>query len=211
MSAYIPLAPVYDGLTSDVPYEAFADFYQLIFRKYKVQPELVLDLACGTGTLTCILARRGYEMIGVDASQDMLAQAMEKALELPEGTRPIFLCQEMEELDLFGTVQAAVCSLDGINYVPQSSLDQVFHRLELFVEPGGILVFDINTPEKLHAMDGQVFLDEREDVFCVWRAAYYQEDNACVYGIDLFSRLTNGLWSGVRRSTWSMPILWIRW
>ncbi len=194
MSSYVPLAPLYDGLTRDVPYELFVDFYELIFRRYGVSPELVLDLACGTGTLTCLLAQRGYEMIGVDSSQEMLSQAVEKSLELPENARPIFLCQDMEKLDLYGTVGAAVCSLDGVNYVPEENLHQVFHRLRLFVEPGGIFIFDVNTPEKLRSLDGQMFLDEEEDVFCVWRASFYQEDNACVYGMDLFTRVEGELW-----------------
>ena len=194
MSQYIPLAPLYDSLTGDVPYERFADFYECIFKKYNIFPDLMLDLACGTGTLTCLLAKRGYEMIGVDSSQDMLAQAMEKALELPESSRPIFLCQEMEKLDLYGTVKAAVCSLDGINYIPEENIGRVFDRLRLFIEPGGVLIFDINTPFKLKSLDGQVFLDENEDIYCVWRTSFYQEENACVYGIDLFSRKYGDVW-----------------
>ncbi len=194
MSQYIPLAPLYDSLTEDVPYEKFADFYEYIFKKYNISPSLVLDIACGTGTLTCILAKRGYEMIGADGSQDMLAQAMEKAFELPESIRPIFLCQEMEELDLYGTVEAAVCSLDGINYVPEENIDRVFERLHLFIEPGGVIIFDINTPFKLKSLDGQVFLDENEDVYCVWRSVFYEEENACVYGMDLFSHKCGDMW-----------------
>ena len=193
MSAYIPLAPMYDSLTRDVPYGAFADFYELLFKKYGVSPKLVLDLACGTGTLTCLLAGRGYEMIGVDGSEEMLSQAAQKAREMAE-PKPIFLCQDMGELDLYGTVEAAVCSLDGINYLPPEELDTVFERLRLFIEPGGMLIFDVNTPEKLRNLDGQVFLDEGEDVYCVWRAGFYEEDNACVYGIDLFTRVREDLW-----------------
>ncbi len=194
MSAYLSLAPWYDELTRDVPYGEFADFYELIFKKYGVSPSLCLDLACGTGTLTLELARRGYEMIGVDGSEDMLASAQEKLADCGAVVPPIFLCQTMEGLDLYGTVSAAVCSLDGINYLPTGHLDPVFERLRLFVEPGGVLIFDVNTPEKLRAMDGQVFLDETEDVFCVWRAELSADRTSVHYGLDIFARLEEDVW-----------------
>jgi ubiquinone/menaquinone biosynthesis C-methylase UbiE len=185
---YVPLAPFYDELTRDVPYGSFADFYEEIFKKYSKKPEMILDLACGTGTLTCILAQRGYEMIGTDSSEEMLSQAMEKAYELENAITPMFLNQSMEELDLYGTVSAAVCSLDGINYVPSDALPNIFHRLKLFIEPGGLFIFDINTPEKLKGQDGEMYIDETDDVYCVWRAEFSEDDNACVYGMDLFLR-----------------------
>lgn len=194
MSSYESLAPHYDSLTGDVPYERFAHFYELIFQKYATHPTLVLDLACGTGTLTSELARRGYEMIGVDASADMLAQAREKAGECGAAVMPIFLNQTMEKLDLYGTVSAAVCSLDGVNYLPPDHLGMVFERLRLFVEPGGLFIFDVNTPEKLKGLDGQVFLDETDDVYCVWRAELSEDGNALQYGMDIFSLAENGLW-----------------
>ncbi len=194
MSAYESLAAYYDSLTGDVPYGRFADFYELIFRRYAVRPTLVLDLACGTGTLTWELARRGYEMIGVDASPDMLAEAMEKGEEADAPVAPIFLNQSMETLDLYGTVSAAVCSLDGVNYLPPGSLGTVFERLRLFVEPGGLFIFDVNTPEKLLALDGQVFLDETEDVYCVWRAQLSEDGGALTYGMDVFSLRPDGAW-----------------
>lgn len=194
MSAYLSLAPWYDALTRDVPYGAFAGFYEALFKKYGVAPSLILDLACGTGTLTLELARRGYEMIGVDGSEDMLAAAQEKALDAAVAVRPLFLCQTMEELDLYGTVSAAVCSLDGINYLPPDSLGTVFERLRLFVEPGGLFIFDVNTPEKLASLDGQMFCDETDDVFCVWRAELTPDKAALRYGLDIFARLEEDLW-----------------
>lgn len=192
-SAYIPIAPYYDELTRDVPYSAFADFYEQIFKKYELNPQMILDLACGTGTLTCLLGERGYEMIGTDASEEMLSQAMEKAYSSECVVMPMFLNQSMEELDLYGTVNAAICSLDGINYLPPEALPEVFHKLRLFVEPGGLFIFDINTPLKLQKQDGEIFLDETDDVYCVWRAEFSEEDKSCFYGIDLFLK---------RGSTW---------
>lgn len=192
MSAYISLAPFYDELTRDVPYGSFPELYERVFGEYGIAPKTVLDLACGTGTLTALMAERGYEMIGTDASEDMLAVATEKAYEGDFAYRPMFLNQSMTGLDLYGTVNAAICSLDGINYVPAEELAKVFQRLRLFIEPGGVLIFDVNTPEKLMGQDSEVFIDETENVFCVWRAEFRETINACVYGMDLFIRQGSG-------------------
>ena len=191
MNCYGPLAAWYDQLTGDVPYEQFADFYEAEFARCGGEFRLLLDLCCGTGTLTSIMARRGYEMIAADASVDMLMQARDKAAVLP--VPPLFLLQSAEELDLYGTVDAAYCSLDGINYLHPDSLPEVFRRLHLFIRPGGLLIFDIRTPEWLKSMDGQVFVDESEDLLCLWRADYDSDTKAIVYGMDLFSR-ENRLW-----------------
>lgn len=189
MSPYESLAFSYDDFTRDVPYFEFADFYERVFNLYGVSPKILLDLACGTGTMTCIMAERGYETIGVDVSPDMLAVAAEKAGMLPECVmRPLFLCQSMEELDLFGTVNAVICTLDGINYIPHETLSVVLKRISLFIERGGVLIFDINTPDKLRLLDGEVFLDETEDAYCVWRAEWDEKSRSCFYGLDIFKR-----------------------
>ncbi len=194
MNAYTALAPLYDALTADVPYGAFADFYENIFRKYNLRPELILDLACGTGTLTAELARRGYELIGVDSSSEMLSLAKEKLCSMSLQVMPFLLCQRLQELDLYGTVSAAVCSLDGFDYLTGLELEDTLCRLRLFIEPGGLLIFDVNTPEKLRSLDGGVFLDEREDLYCVWRASFDEQQNALTYGMDIFTRDHNTLW-----------------
>ena len=184
MGAYRALAEYYDLLTADVPYGAFADYYERIFRENGLTVRSILDAACGTGTLTYLLQDRGYDMIGADASGDMLCAAVDKG----GAEKPLFLHQSMEELDLYGTVDAAVCSLDGVNYLEPDALLPAFSRIRLFLEPGGIFIFDVNTPDKLRGLDGEMFLDETEDVFCVWRAEFDEEENACLYGIDLFAR-----------------------
>lgn len=190
MGPYRALAEYYDRLTADVPYGAFADYYERIFRENGLSIHSVLDVGCGTGTLTYLLQERGYDMIGADASGDMLIAALDKPC---VGERPLFLHQSMEDLDLYGTVDAAVCSLDGVNYVEPRALTAAFSRIRLFLEPGGIFIFDVNTPEKLRSLDGEVFLDETEDLLCVWRAEFDEEKDACFYGIDLFSR-EDDLW-----------------
>lgn len=191
MDSYVAFASSYDELTTDVPYGAFADFYEDIFRSNGLKPNSLIDLACGTGTLTEIMADRGYDMTAVDSSPDMLAVAADKLSGLEN--RPLLLCQRLEELDLYGTVDAAYCSLDAINYIPGNLLPEVFGRVRLFLEPGGIFIFDVNTPEKLRGLDGQIFIDETDDDFCVWRAEIDENINACVYGMDLFQR-RGGLW-----------------
>ena len=186
MGSYESLAACYDGLTYDVDYSAWADYVEKHFARRGLPGRTVLDLACGTGSLTRELAQRGYEMIGVDQSGDMLAQAAEKNRKV-EGIPPIFLCQPMEKLDLYGTIDACVCCLDSVNYVTRpDKLRRAFARVHLFLAPGGVFLFDVNTPEKLERMDGQVFLDETEDTYCVWRAQYDRRSRVCSYFMDLF-------------------------
>ena len=194
MSSYEGLAASYDALTTDVGYEKRADFLEKLFRRSRIPVHTVLDLACGTGTMTWLLTDRGYELIGVDGSEEMLAAAMEKSGQV-EGIPPIFLHQSMPQLDLYGTVDAAVCSLDGMNYIPAEELPELFHRLHLFIRPEGLLIFDIRAPEVLRALDGDIFVDEKEDVLCLWRADFDEELSAIVYGMDIFSLEKRGLWS----------------
>jgi len=192
MSSYGFLAGCYDQFTADVDYAAWADYIERHFRRRGLPGNTVLDLACGTGSLTWELARRGYEMIGVDQSPDMLAQAAAKDTQ-GCAVPPIFLCQPMERLDLYGTIDACVCCLDSVNYVTDpKKLQKAFARVHLFLMPGGLFLFDINTPEKLQSLDGQIFLDETEDAYCVWRAEYSRR--TCSYFMDIFQREQGGLW-----------------
>lgn len=187
MNAYGPLARWYDGLTQDVPYAALTDFYEQALHREGKEHLTLLDLCCGTGTLTLELARRGHEMIGVDQSPEMLAVAAEKAAE-ELAYAPLFLCQEAAELDLYGTVDGVCCCLDGMNYLPPEDLPPLLHRLHLFLEPGGRFAFDMHTPEHLRELDGGTFVDETEDVLCLWRGEFDEEENALFYGMDIFRR-----------------------
>ena len=192
MSCYEALASSYDALTEDVGYEKRADFLEKLFRRGRIPVKVVLDLACGTGTMTWLLTGRGYELIGVDGSEEMLAAAMSKTGSV-QGVPPIFLHQSMPRLDLYGTVDAAICCLDSLNYLTDpADVRRTFRRLHLFVAPGGVLVFDVNTAAKLAALDGQVFLDETEDTYCVWRTEYHQ--GLCTYYVDLFRQQPDGAW-----------------
>ena len=190
--SYGALAERYDQLTGDIPYDAFCDYYETALTLGGRAVRTVLDLGCGTGTLSLLLARRGYELISVDASADMLSVFQSKLFSLPEGvTAPMLLCQRAEELDLYDTVDAAVCCLDGFNYLSPETLPEVVRRLHLFLSPDGVLAFDILSPEHLRALDGQCFVDEDEDTLCLWRASL--EGDALRYGMDLF-RASGRLW-----------------
>lgn len=193
MSAYGALAQWYDSLTTDVPYEELVGYYETLLRREGRDHLTLLDLCCGTGTLTMLLALRGHEMIGADASAEMLSVAAEKAAQAQCAVQPLFLCQEAAELDLYGTVEGACCCLDGMNYLPPEDLPELLHRLHLFIEPGGKFAFDFHSPEHLHAMDGGTFVDETEDVLCLWRGEFDDEENALFYSMDIFRR-SGALW-----------------
>lgn len=194
MSSYERLAESYDLFTADVDYSAWADYYEQIFKHFHIQPEMILDLACGTGTMSIELARRGYDMIGVDASSDMLAIAMQKAQELAD-IRPMFLCQSMEELDLYGTVDATVCALDSLNYLlTEEAVRNTFARLRFFVRPGGIVIFDVNTEAKFREMNGESYIRDEENHFCAWSAEYDEKSRICQMMMDIFDQ-KGALWS----------------
>ena len=195
---YNALAGCYDEMTQDVNYRALADFVEKLFSRGKHPVHTVLDLACGTGTMSWLLAQRGYELIGVDFSPEMLAVAAEKAQDLREGVEevPIFLCQSMEKLDLYGTVDACVCLLDSVNHVTDPrKVQKAFDRVRLFLEPGGVFIFDVHTPAHLQDMDGGMFLDETEDAYCVWRTEYSPRRRICTYAMDIFQLEQDDLWS----------------
>ena len=192
--AYENLAGCYDQFTRDVDYVRWADYLERHFARSALPIHTVLDLACGTGSLTLELARRGYEMIGVDQSEEMLAQAAEKCRQASE-IPPLFLHQSMDKLDLYGTIDACVCCLDSVNYITRPKvLEKAFQRVHLFLMPGGTFLFDVNTPEKLRGLDGQMFIDETDDTYCVWRAEYSARRRVCTYGMDIFRLTPDGLW-----------------
>ena len=187
MQAYKALAESYDRLTRDVDYKATVDFYFEILKRENLAPRSAVDLACGTGSVTALLARRGLIVTGVDLSEQMLTVAQQKTQELTPN--PFFACQDLAQLRLPRGVDLAVCALDSLDYITEPPrCARAISRVYKCLNPGGIFIFDVNTPEKLRAMDGQVFLDEDEDVYCVWRGSFDERENVCSYGMDLFQR-----------------------
>lgn len=190
MDAYHALADSYDRLTNDVDYEATVVFYKEILNREGLRPKTAVDLACGTGSVALILARDGMRVTAVDMSEEMLMVAAQKAQELPN--TPQFVCQSLQELRLPRGVDLAVCALDSLDYITNpDDCAEAIRRVYKVLNPGGIFIFDVNTPEKLQAMDGQVFLDEDDDVYCVWRGEFDVQSNICSYGMDLFQRQGN--------------------
>ena len=187
MQAYHELAKSYDRLTNDVNYAAVVDFYYKILDREGLKPRTAVDLACGTGSVALLLAAQGLQVTAVDMSEDMLTVAYEKACDLQNP--PQFVCQQLEQLQLPRGVDLAVCALDSMDYITDPALcAQAIFRVYKALNPGGIFIFDVNTPEKLRAMDGQVWLDEDDDVYCVWRGEFDEETNICAYAMDLFQR-----------------------
>ena len=187
MDAYGALAVSYDRLTNDVDYAAGVDFYMQILEKEGLKPRTAVDLACGTGSVAVLLAQMGIRVTGVDMSEEMLCVASQKAQSLEN--MPVFICQSLQQLQLPRGVDLAVCALDSLDYITDpADCEEAIRRVYKALNPGGCFIFDVNTPEKLRAMDGQVFLDEDDDVYCVWRGEFDEESNICSYGMDLFQR-----------------------
>ncbi len=192
MNAYHALSGSYDRLTNDVDYQAVVDFYHRILEREGLRPETAVDLACGTGSVALLLAASGMRVTAVDMSEEMLTVAAQKAQGM--NNPPLFVCQKLQRLCLPRGVDLAVCALDSLDYLTDpADCREAIRRVYRALNPGGCFIFDVNTPEKLKAMDGQVFLDEDDDVFCVWRGEFHEESNICAYGMDLFQRQGN-LW-----------------
>ncbi len=186
---YHSFAEVYDELTQDVEYQKRCDYVQQLIEQFMGRkPELVVDLACGTGSVTVELAKRGYDMTGIDASPDMLEVARRKAQQ--SGQDILFLQQEMQEFELYGTVDVILCLLDSLNYLlHQEDLHQCLHWVENYLNPGGLFIFDINTKYKLETLlPGNVFTDETEHVYYTWENAFDKEDGICMFDLNFFVR-----------------------
>lgn len=186
-SYFDAFARVYDEFTQNAEYDKRADYICKLLGKAGVNSGILLDLACGTGTLSVRFAEKGFDVIGVDFSEDMLIAAREKLAEA--GKNALMLCQDMRELDLYGTVNACVCSLDSLNHLTeQEDVQTVFNKVSLFIEPGGVFIFDVNTLYKHRTvLADNAFVYENENSFLVWQNELC-EDNATVnIYIDIFT------------------------
>ena len=195
-SCYRGFADIYDQLMhTDIPYSRWADYIENIFILNDINPGLVCELACGTGNMTIPLARRGYEMIGVDLSADMLSAAREKAA--AENLDILFLNQNMTKLDLYGTVDAVLCMIDGINYVlTPAALLAMFQKIKTcFLNPGGIVIFDVSTEYKLsHTIGGNIFIYDTDDIFYTWENRYFRKKRIADMTLHFFVQEKNGLY-----------------
>ncbi len=188
MEAYTGFAEVYDELMDDVPYEEWAEYLCGLLEDYGVRDGLVLDLGCGTGSLTELLARRGYDMIGVDLSEDMLQIAAEK--KAASGLDILYLLQDMREFELYGTVAAVVSLCDSMNYLTEyEDLVTVFKLVNNYLDPGGVFIFDLNTVYKYECLLGEKTIAEnRDDCSFIWENYYDPDSRINEYDLTLFVR-----------------------
>ena len=202
---YNAIARVYDKLNAEIDYTAWASFVQECFDRYlPTRPELVLDLACGTGSMTLALADKGYDMIGIDGSAEMLSEAYNRTA----GQAGIlFLQQDMRSFELYGTVGATTCCLDSLNYLLSlEDLLACFRTVHNYLDPNGLFLFDMNTPYKFsevygtnaYVLEDEMVWDEgteteeRAAVYCGWQNTYHPDTRICDFDLSLFEELPNG-------------------
>ena len=188
MSTYGALASFYDRLTNDVDYHSLYTYLMQHFNNGRVRLNRILDMACGTGSLSLLFAAGGVETIGMDQSTEMLERAVEKSAGFP-GKSPLFLQADMSDFTVDEPVDGLVCMLDSFNYLTEPA-DGV-QALQCFYDAlasKGMLIFDIRPRRQLMSFNGQLFMDETEDVCCIWRTEFDPEENICFYGMDLFIR-----------------------
>lgn len=188
MAGYGDFSFFYDELMKNADYRSRFDYIKGLLADNSVSEGILLDMACGTGTLSALFSKSGFEVIGVDASEDMLSLAQEK--KLSEGFDALFLCQKMEELDLFGTIDAAVCTLDSLNHVTEKeTLREIFRRTALFMNDKGVFVFDVNTLYKHRSvLENNTFVYETDSVFCVWQNTLLDDNETTLIDLDIFEQ-----------------------
>lgn len=184
MSAYSSFANYYDELTANVDYDTRCDYIVSLLKKYGVSDGILLDLACGTGSMSVRLSKAGYDVIGVDNSEEMLAQARENSYD----SQILYLCQDMKELDLYGTIRACVCCLDSINHLlSEDDVKTVFSKVSLFTESGGLFVFDVNSPYKHRCvLADNTFVYDMDDVYVVWQNRLDRATDTVDITLDFF-------------------------
>ena len=193
MAMYESFAAVYDTFMDNVPYEEWSRYLIGLLHREGIADGLVLELGCGTGSMTELLAEEGYDMIGVDNSPDMLEIAMEKREK--SGHDILYLLQDMREFELYGTVKVVVSVCDSVNYITEEEdLLQVFRLVNNYLDPGGIFIFDLNTVYKYRELLGDTTIAEnREESSFIWENSFYEEDQINEYDLTLFIRQENGL------------------
>ena len=184
--SYDDFSRFYDLLTDNVEYEKRADYFCRLLSMCGIKSGILLDLGCGTGNMSFEMAEKGFDVIGVDSSIGMLNAAQQKMFE--KGTRVLLLNQNMQEIDLYGTVDCAVCVLDGINHLPcADDVKKTFEKVSLFMNKGGAFAFDVNTIFKhQNVLADNVFVYEPENVYCVWQNSFNAKDNSVDISLDFF-------------------------
>lgn len=193
---YSVFARYYDDLTANIDYKKRGEYFHEIIKKFKVTKEkILLDLACGTGSISEVMARLGYDVIGVDLSDEMLGMAIEKKFD--SGLDIQYLCQDMRKLDMYGTVDVTVCALDSINHLTSlNDVRKVFENVAFFSEKDGLFIFDINTAYKhRNILANNTFTYETDNVFCVWENTLVPETDEVKMNLEFFELEENGMYS----------------
>ncbi|NLM11807.1 MAG: class I SAM-dependent methyltransferase [Clostridiaceae bacterium] len=206
---YSDFAYVYDRLMRDIDYSKLADYIEVLFSEYgAIKPKLLLDLACGTGNLTLEFARRGYDMIGIDISPDMLNCALEKSVNAQ--VSPLWVCQDMRSFELYGTVDAVVCTMDSLNYIIEiCDLKSVFALVKIYLNPGGLFIFDMNTQYKFENILGDnIFYEIGEDITYIWQNIYNRDTRICTFDLTFFVKESGQLYKRLeeeqKQKAWSV-------
>ena len=183
---YSAFAYFYDALTENISYKDRAEYFDRLIKKHGGTKNLLLDLACGTGSLSEELSRLGYDVIGVDNSPEMLSEAMDKKIE--SGLNIQYLCQDMTEIDMFGTIDVTICALDSLNHLQSfEDIERTISRVSLFCEPKGLFIFDVNTPYKHEKILGDnTFVYDTEQVYCVWQNELQTDEKTVEISLDFF-------------------------
>jgi len=194
MEAYTSFAEVYDRFMDNIPYKGWGEYVTGLLNEYGIRDGLILDLGCGTGSLTELLADRGYDMIGVDNSEDMLQIAMDKREK--SGKDILYLMQDMREFELYGTAQAVLSICDCMNYILEyEDMVEVFRLVNNYLDPGGIFIFDLNTIYKYETLMGEsTIAEDREECSFIWDNYYDKESQINEYDLSLFIRQEEDLY-----------------
>lgn len=196
MEAYSEFAQVYDLFMDNIPYDQWCEYLVTLLKKYGVDDGLILELGCGTGNISEALRKKGYDMIGIDNSAEMLSVAIEKSMEVEDESLPqsLYLCQDMREFELYGTVRAIVSICDSMNYITEpDDLYEVFRLANNYLDPEGVFIFDMNTRYKYENMLGeQTIAETREDHCFIWDNFYDKDSRLNEYVLNLFIQGDDG-------------------
>lgn len=205
MDIYTAFAAYYDQCMEDIPYAEWSSLVTELLQKEGICDGLVLELGCGTGTMTELLAQAGYDMIGIDASGDMLTAALEKQAQ--SGSNILYLQQDMREFELYGTVRAVVSVCDTMNYLlAEEDLLQVFRLVNNYLDPGGLFLFDLKTEHHFRDVVGeQSFVQNEEDACVIWENYYYEDEQINEYAVTIFAREDEGSYERMQELHYQRP------
>lgn len=196
METYSDFAKVYDMYMDNIPYKEWSDYIEGLLKENGIENGLILDLGCGTGSLTELLAEKGYDMIGIDNSEEMLNVALDKKEE--SGHDILYLNQDMREFELYGTVRAVVSICDSVNYIiDEKDLSEVFRLVNNYLDIGGLFIFDLNTIYKYKTIGDSVIAENRSDGSFIWENTFYEEENINEYELTLYIKDENGKYDRV--------------